>query len=647
MKKPSPFIVIRPAMYWVSTALIAVAIVAAAFLTVQHFGARMPGCGPQSGCASLEATSWGKVPGIGWPTPFLGLAYFLALFVGWLVTAGRLPRPLIWIIRTAAAASIGFLLVMLILRKVCPYCVAIHVANLGFVGIVERSRLHARPASSPERSSGAGKKSAESGAKMRPSAPARSLGTITAAAAIAFVVTTAVLAAANSRHEKGRLAKAEAERQTSSQKIVEQTQQADPNQLIDMWGTRGFTGRYRIGPEASSIRIVMLTDYQCPDCKRVEEEVEQILATRKDVSLSIKHFPMCMEARPGVPCNKYAKENMHPNACWAARAAEAAGILKGDDGFWQMHRWLFANSGNFNGKTLNAALTGFGYDPTAFWAVMNGPETLNRVYADIEEGVALGLHYTPMIFVNAVEFRGWQVPGALSRTVIEVAAQNPPPMKATADRPPVGDQKYINDWKEQTPRSIPPDTNALTYGVPKSDKAAADVVLFGDYQEPFCAEMDKAIRDFLFQHPEAGIRYTFRHYPIDPKVNPALPAKVRPEAIHPLAGRAAQAAEAARLLGGNAAYRQMHAWLMSNQKTFSDETLRAAAGKMGLNAAALFDAMNKPEVAAAIAEDARAAQKIGLTGVPMVLIDSRWVPRTMRDEENIVLRILTDLTAAK
>jgi protein-disulfide isomerase len=215
-------------------------------------------------------------------------------------------------------------------------------------------------------------------------------------------------------------------------------------------------------------------------------------------------------------------------------------------------------------------------------------------------------------------------------------------MPPTADRPPLAAQKYVDDWKEQPVRLQPPDLRSWSLGPEKGRPAAADLILFGDYQEPFCAEMDRAIRDFLRSHPD--VRYTFRHYPIDPSINPALPPKVRPEALHPLAGRAAKAAEAAGSLGGAAAYWKMHDWLMSHQKEFGDETLLAAARGMGLDPDALVKEMDKPEVASAIAEDCRAGQTVGLRGVPMVIIDGRWVPRTNLGDENVVIRILTDLT---
>jgi protein-disulfide isomerase/uncharacterized membrane protein len=624
----------EPATFWVGGALLAGILVLAALLSLKHFGGHLPGCGPKSGCESLEATIWGKLPIVGWPVSFLGLAYFSALFAGWMSARGRIPGLGLWLVRLGCAGSVLFIAIMVVLRKVCPYCVGIHAGNLMFLVILERScrngvLVRRRDAGPAEGS-------------MSASVRLSHVRIVTPMVA-AFVLVTGALGVANARYEKKRLTRAEEDRRASSEQIVQQSQQADPQKIVDMWGATGFTGRYRLGPETSPIRIVILTDYQCPDCYRIENELDQVMTARKDVSLSVKHFPMCKEAAPGVPCNRASKDNVHPNACWAARAAETAGILRGNEGFWEMHRWLFSIKGTFDGKVLGAELSKLGYDTNAFWAVMNSPETLKRVQGDVEEGIALGLFYTPMIFVNGVEFKGWQVPGALARTVAEVAAKNPPAMAATVDRPRLADQKFVDDWREQPVRPMPPDTRSWSTGgtAAAGGKPIIRVTMFGDYQEPFCAEMDRAIRDFMKTQPR--IRYTFRHYPIDPSSNPALPPKVRPEAVHPLAGRAAKAAEAAGALGDASAYWKMHQWLMDNQKSFSDETLKAAASGMGLDPAALLQEMGKPAVAAAIAEDADAGKRLGLTGVPMIFIDDKWVPRTTREEQNIVITILRQL----
>jgi 2-hydroxychromene-2-carboxylate isomerase len=86
----------------------------------------------------------------------------------------------------------------------------------------------------------------------------------------------------------------------------------------------------------------------------------------------------------------------------------------------------------------------------------------------------------------------------------------------------------------------------------------------------------------------------------------------------------------------------MHDWLMRNLNSFSDESLRAAAQKMGLDPDALFAEMGKPEIAAAIVEDAQAAQQLGLTAVPMVFVNGKWVWRNMRENENIALRVIEE-----
>jgi protein-disulfide isomerase/uncharacterized membrane protein len=647
------------AVFWGVALLLSAAVVLSAFLLSKHFGGSLPGCGPRSGCEALEATPWGMVPGIRWPVSFLGFTYFLALLAGWMVADRRIPAPARWLLRIGGAASLVFVGVMVAYRKFCPYCVGAHAANLTLLVLLEW-KMRRAAAWAPV-----------GGAFM----PWARLRRIAGAAAGTFVAASLALGIADTRFQREVSARAESERLASTEKILAQSKAADASRTAEVTspadGSRpadtnrpaaasrpadpsrpankksgsGFTGRYRVGPEASPLRIVMLTDYQCSDCRRVEGEVEGILASRKDVSVSTKHYPFCAEAVPGVPCNRYLKTTMHPNACWAARAAEAAGILKGDEGFWAMHRWLFTRGGTFTDAELLAGLAQLGFAPEPFLAAMKGPETLRRVQADCDEGTSLGLYFTPMIFVNGVEFKGWQVPGALRRTIEEVAATNPPALTAAADRPVLAQQKDIDDWRAQPVRVLPTDSRAWSMGASAASPGTAgsrfvDVVLFGDYQEPYTAEMDRGIRDLVKRKP--GIRYTFRHYPIDPSSNPTLPAQVRPEAIHPLAGRAAKAAEAAGSIGGSAGYWKMHAWLMDNVASFNDAALRSAAGTMGIDPDRLFAEMGKPEVTAAITEDARAAQQLGLTAVPMVFVNGRWIQRTIREGENVVLWIMEE-----
>jgi protein-disulfide isomerase len=371
----------------------------------------------------------------------------------------------------------------------------------------------------------------------------------------------------------------------------------------------------------------MFTGYQCPDCQRIERELEALLKERADVSLSIKQFPMNSD------CNKYFKERHHGNACYAARAAEAAGILYGNEGFWKFHRWLFEREGKFeNRQILENGLKSLGLDPAGFVAAMEGPETLKRVQEDIEEAVELGIHYTPMIFINGLELRGWNAANAVRRAVEKWAEKNPPPAGPESDQPQPAAAKYVADWREQPQRRIPPRQRSYARG--PSD-AKVRIVLFGDYDYDMTSKLDAEIRATTKDRDD--VLYEFRQAPWNKDCNADVPGNE-----HAQACRMAQAAEAAGALGGAEGYWRMHAWLLDHQGRYSDERLRAAAQELGFDPAALMSAMDSPEVAAAIADDVRAWKQLRLNAVPALLVNEKFVPRWSREGERIVEQILAD-----
>src|SRR3569832_2128832 len=63
---------------WLGLGLLAAACGFSGALALHHLsGLCLPGCG--AGCGGVVAARcvWGRVPGVDWPTSFLGLAYFL------------------------------------------------------------------------------------------------------------------------------------------------------------------------------------------------------------------------------------------------------------------------------------------------------------------------------------------------------------------------------------------------------------------------------------------------------------------------------------------------------------------------------------------------------------------------------------------
>ena len=424
--------VVSGAVFVPGILLLVLCVVMSLVLVLDHLGGlSLPGCGEGSGCAEAAASVWGKIPYVNWPVSFLGFAYFLGLLGVWLTLRRGVSAGVRYLVRFGVLISAAFIVIMIIERHVCQYCVAVHAGNLVFWILVERV---------------VGTK----GGSLR--------GLATVAAV--FVVCSGVLGVTEGREREAAGVKAEEDLAASTEAIIAATSQravepedvsepvvqvnepvepAEPTE--DAATSRGFTGRYRLGPERAAIRVVMISDYQCQVCRGIENDVIRLFRQRDDMSVSFKHFPMCSD------CNRNVSRRRHPNACWAARAAETAGLLKGNDGFWEMHLWLFEQRGSFTRESLPAQLREFGYDPAEFVRIMSGDQTLELVKADIEEVIGLGVWFTPTTFINGVELRGWEAPNAVARAIEQLAVTNPEPLTAAHDHPPAAREKLIGDWQ--------------------------------------------------------------------------------------------------------------------------------------------------------------------------------------------------------
>ena len=148
----------------------------------------------------------------------------------------------------------------------------------------------------------------------------------------------------------------------------------------------------RLGPAEAPVRIVVFSDFQCPGCQRFAGEMHG-LAHRFPGKLQIvfKHFPL------GSECNDAIKRNLHPQACAAARAAEAA---RRQDKFWPYHDALFAARLQGEQDTPRSLAGQVGLDIDRFQSDLEAPDTEAKIAADVALGVELGVDATPSVFVN-------------------------------------------------------------------------------------------------------------------------------------------------------------------------------------------------------------------------------------------------------
>jgi protein-disulfide isomerase len=125
------------------------------------------------------------------------------------------------------------------------------------------------------------------------------------------------------------------------------------------------------------------------------------------------------------------------------------------------------------------------------------------------------------------------------------------------------------------------------------------VVVYGDYECPFCAALEARLSAL-------PLRVAFRHFPV--------------RASHPRAQPAACAAEAAALQG---AFWPMHDALFADQGRLEDPHLWARAERLGLDLAR-FDADRRSDaVAQRIREDFRGGVRAGVVTTPTLFFGGR------------------------
>jgi len=148
--------------------------------------------------------------------------------------------------------------------------------------------------------------------------------------------------------------------------------------------------------------------------------------------------------------------------------------------------------------------------------------------------------------------------------------------------------------------------------------APVTILEYGDYQCPYCAGARPVLED-LVERAEGRARLVFRHYPLD--------------SVHPLARRAAEAAEAA---GAQGHFWPMHGLLYENQDNLTDEDLRSYAESLELDLARFDEDLAEHRHAQRVQEDRLAGERDGVRGTPGIFLNG--VPYEGRLEMEALLQ---------
>ncbi len=517
----------------------------------------LPGCGLGSSCDTITNGPWGTLPLVGWPVSFLGFAWFVGLLWGWLKSKGT-SLGLVWFARVGVVASVGFVILMGSLGSYCKWCMLAHVSNLVFwcvAELIQRSKK-----SQPERLP------------------------VLRSFAKAFVFTTLVL-------------------------VVALQFVPTLGKVVDDSSLQLLEARHRIGPEDAPIQIVMFTDYQCPDCYRIEKQLADLVAASNDISVSVKHFPLCFDCNDNIGTFK-----LHGNACWAARAAEAASIVGGELAWEKMHDWLFSQKGAFTDATLPQSLVDLGFDPNVFIPIMTSDQTLQSVKQEADDGFDLGVYFTPMVFVNGSEwlwYYGGQ--GSLENAIASVRAGGD-----SFAAPPLADDKLLEDWRRGQSHALPEQENRAWLG-----EGDIEFIVWGDYQAEATGKLDAEIKKLI--SADSRVTYSYRHYPLDETCNAAA-SKSR--TTYDGSCFLAKLVESVDVLSGSESRWALHDWMFQQDSSIRDSVaLAKAAAISGVNQATIQDVMEGIEINNRMRVDISSKSRVWRRSIPVLVVDGRFVPR--------------------
>jgi len=136
--------------------------------------------------------------------------------------------------------------------------------------------------------------------------------------------------------------------------------------------------------------------------------------------------------------------------------------------------------------------------------------------------------------------------------------------------------------------------------------AYVTIVVFSDFQCPFCTRHESTIDRLREEYGEDKLRVVFKHNPLP---------------FHQHARLAAEVAQGVLALGGQEAFWRYHAMAFRRQAVMSPDAIRAWAIAAGVDGRALEEGLEKKKWAQKVDYDMSVAKRIGASGTPMSYVN--------------------------
>ena len=159
--------------------------------------------------------------------------------------------------------------------------------------------------------------------------------------------------------------------------------------------------------------------------------------------------------------------------------------------------------------------------------------------------------------------------------------------------------------------------------------APVAIVVFSDFQCPYCARIGGIIDEVLKQYPKE-VKSVYKHFPLT---------------MHPFSMKAAKASVAADSFGK---FWEYHDLIFQNYSMLSDQKLDEFRETLKLDKAKFDKRMEDPKTLEKIQKDVKAGEDAGITGTPTVFVNGRLVrPANLEGIKAAVEKALKDLKNKK
>lgn len=364
------------------------------------------------------------------------------------------------------------------------------------------------------------------------------------------------------------------------------------------------------GPADAKVTIVIFSDFECPFCARVRPTLDRVMSTYgQDVRLVWRNTPL----------------PFHDRAMPAAALAMEAFNQRGNEGFWAAHDLIFLNQRALTDEDLRRYAGQLGLNEQGVTAALAGAHDA-AIQADIQFAGTIGLRGTPGFIINGEKLMGAQ-PFEAFQPVIDraiaaadfVAANGAAradvyaALMQHASTGPVADAVAPGAPAARPGRPDP----AAVYNVPITSpipargvaNALVTIVVFSDFQCPFCSRLEPTFDDLLQRYPN-DLRVVWMNHPLP---------------FHQNAMPAAQAALEAFDQGGDTHFWAYHEKLFANQRALERPDLERYAREVGLDMTMFNASLDNNEHRQTINDQAALATRLGARGTPASFVNGRYL----------------------